>query len=116
MLLRIKRAVIRGVHPKGRRGMKTLLGFAALVAMTVSPALANHANPWATGDDVVLSRFHDENQARSADTPGEDEMRGKMTRSANGKTGESGSTRSGSASKGGQSGNGDAKGSRQGRN
>jgi len=96
--------------------MKTILGCAVVVVMTMSSALADHANPWATDDDVVLSRFHDDNQARSADTPGEDEMRGKMSRSANGKTGASGSTRSGNASGGGQAGNGDAKGSRRGRN
>lgn len=96
--------------------MKTLLGCAAVVVMTMQPALADHANPWATDDDVVLSRFHDDNQARSADTPGEDEMRGKMTRSANGKTGATGSTRTGTASGGGHGGNGDAKGARQGRN
>ncbi|MCC1491905.1 hypothetical protein [Cognatishimia sp. F0-27] len=37
---------------------------------------AGHANPWAGPDDVVNARFHDANQARSIDTPGEDEMHG----------------------------------------
>lgn len=60
----------------------TLVGVLTLLA---SPALADHGNPWATADDVVLSQFHDANQARSVGTPGEDEMRGALVRRARGK-------------------------------
>jgi hypothetical protein len=84
--------------------MKALLGCAALVMVTMSPALASHANPWATDEDVVLAKNHDENQVRSIDTPGEDEMRGKMTRSANGKTGDASVSGSSDLSKGSRNG------------
>jgi len=67
--------------------MKSSLCLACLMAALSGPALADHANPWATEDDVVQSKNHDANQAGSIDTPGEDEMRGKMTRSAHGKLG-----------------------------
>lgn len=65
--------------------MKPSLFLACLLAMLSGPALAGHANPWATEDDVVHSKNHDANQIRSVDTPGEDEMRGTLTRSAHGK-------------------------------
>jgi hypothetical protein len=63
----------------------TLATALALGALMAGPALADHANPWATPEDTVLSQFHDDNQARSVGTPGEDEMRGAMVRSARGK-------------------------------
>lgn len=60
--------------------------FAIGVMITLaSPGWASHANPWATEDDEVLAQFHDVNQEKSVGTPGEDEMLGVMTRSANGK-------------------------------
>jgi hypothetical protein len=65
--------------------MHKTLSLAAALMLAASPLLADHANPWATDGDTTLSRFHDSNQARSADTPGEDEMRGVMVRSARGK-------------------------------
>jgi len=65
-------------------------------------AQASHANPWATADDTLLSKYHDENQARSVDTPGEDEMRGGMERAANGKTSGVASDNSGGKSEGGK--------------
>lgn len=69
-----------------KSGLKLALGLIA-VAATASPAMASHANPWATDDDTVLAKNHDENQAKSIDTPGEDEMRGKLVRNAYGKLG-----------------------------
>lgn len=64
----------------------TLAATAAALTMAVSlPVQADHANPWATEEDSVLAKNHDANQARSIGTPGEDEMRGVMTRSAHGK-------------------------------
>jgi len=66
---------------------KTLIVVAALCGALAVPAHADHNNPWATADDVVLSKNHEANQAKSADTPGNDEMRGVMVRSAHGKLG-----------------------------
>jgi len=49
------------------------------------------ANPWATDDNdvlnVVLEKFHEANQLKSIDTPGEDAMRGQTTQSASGRSG-----------------------------
>lgn len=57
--------------------MKTLLTTAGLlVALSLTAAEAAHNNPWATADDAVLSKNHDDNQSRSLDRPGEDEMKG----------------------------------------
>ena len=67
--------------------MKSSICLACILAALSGPALADHGNPWASEDDFVLSKNHDANQARSIDTPGEDEMRGKLTRSAHGKLG-----------------------------
>jgi hypothetical protein len=64
---------------------KTAALAAATVILLAPPAQAGHANPWATADDTVLARNHDDNQARSAGTPGEDEMNGAGVRSAAGK-------------------------------
>jgi hypothetical protein len=64
---------------------KTLLTLAAILGSLAAPAVADHANPWASDTDTVLSKNHDTNQARSADTPGEDEMRGAMKQTAHGK-------------------------------
>jgi len=85
----------------------------------VTAALAGHANPWATADDVILERHHDTNQARSADTPGQDEMRGAMVQRARGKLEGAGSDRSGGSAgrdTGKSQGNGGGKGGGHGRN
>lgn len=58
---------------------------AGLIIVLASQGWASHANPWASDDDDVQAQYHDANQAKSVDTPGEDEMLGVMTRSANGK-------------------------------
>ncbi|MBE1296645.1 hypothetical protein [Phycobacter azelaicus] len=59
----------------------------AVWAAGAPQAFAAHANPWADEDDEVQEQFHDVNQAKSADTPGQDQMNGAMTRSAHGKLG-----------------------------
>ncbi|WP_371060302.1 hypothetical protein [Rhodosalinus sp. 5P4] len=82
---------------------------ATFVATTLclgAPLQADHGNPWAGEDDTVLSKYHDANQARSADTPGEDEMRGALARNANGKLDADGSGRGGGGGGHGGSGNG----------
>ncbi|MCA0042770.1 hypothetical protein [Celeribacter litoreus] len=58
---------------------------AVLVIGLSGPAFAYHANPWMDDDDTVLAQYHDENQAKSEDTDGEDEMNGVMVRKARGK-------------------------------
>ena len=65
--------------------IKTTLAVAMGLAVLSSAVQADHGNPWATADDTVLSKNHDANQARSEGTPGEDEMRGALTRNARGK-------------------------------
>ncbi|SNS95476.1 hypothetical protein [Antarctobacter heliothermus] len=67
---------------------KTTMTLAIGLAMLSGAVQADHANPWATAEDTVLSKNHDANQAKSVGTPGEDEMRGAMTRAARGKTGD----------------------------
>ncbi|MBV7392579.1 hypothetical protein [Mameliella sediminis] len=85
---------------------KTTLAAALGLVLMSGAALASHANPWATADDTVLEKYHDANQAKSIGTPGEDEMRGAMTRKARGKLEDpQGGT-------GGGGGNGDRKGRR----
>ncbi|MCO4843931.1 MAG: hypothetical protein KC439_13700 [Yoonia sp.] len=49
--------------------MGNSLTFAALIAFMAPPVLANHGNPWAGEDDVVLSKYHDANQLKSVGTP-----------------------------------------------
>jgi hypothetical protein len=57
--------------------MRLPLSLAALaLALGGTPALAAHNNPWAGAEDSVDAQFHDDNQERSADTPGSDEMHG----------------------------------------
>ncbi|MGG7564997.1 hypothetical protein ACQ5SO_02395 [Rhodovulum sp. DZ06] len=58
---------------------------AALLLGLPGAALAGHNNPWSSDLASLNEQFHDENQARSADTPGEDEMRGVMVQNAHGK-------------------------------
>jgi len=65
--------------------MKTPAILAVIFALLASPTFASHANPWATEEDAVLSRYHDANQSKSVGTPGTDEMRGAMVRRARGK-------------------------------
>ena len=55
----------------------------AAIALSLAfavPASAAHNNPWATPEDDVLAKKHDGRQEKSADTPGQDEMRGTMDR------------------------------------
>jgi hypothetical protein len=87
--------------------MKKTIMLAGAMAMLSGVALADHGNPWATEDDVVLSCYHEENQARSIDTPGEDEMRGRTVRSASGKLG--GGQSGGKSAGAGRTGGGGAK-------
>ncbi|WP_323772134.1 hypothetical protein [Antarctobacter sp.] len=78
--------------------------FAVTLSLVVlsGAAQADHGNPWATADDTVLSKNHDANQAKSVGTPGEDEMRGALTRAARGKLDDPQSNRGASgAGKGG---------------
>ncbi len=70
--------------------MKKLLLAVVVTGLAASPLVAGHANPWATDEDVLQMQFHDENLAQSEETPGEDEMRGVMVRSAHGKLGTTG--------------------------
>ena len=65
--------------------MKRYLIRAAILILTAAPVFAGHANPWAGDDDTVQSKNHDANQSKSIDTPGEDEMRGRMEQTARGK-------------------------------
>lgn len=51
-----------------------------LLTLSVAPVFADHGNPWAGPDDNVKSQFHDENQEKSLNTPGEDEMYGRTNR------------------------------------
>ena len=62
-----------------------LITTAATLVLVAAPAFAGHNNPWATDDDTILSRYHEENLEQSVDTPGEDEMLGVMVRNAGGK-------------------------------
>lgn len=59
--------------------------FPCLVLLAATPALAGHANPWATDDDDLLMQYHDDNLQQSEDTPGDDEMLGIMEQQAVGK-------------------------------
>lgn len=56
---------------------KTLIAI-AMLAVSTAPVLASHNNPWATSTDTVLAKNHDANQLQSIDTPGEDEMKGRL--------------------------------------
>ena len=81
----------------------------AVIALTGSASVlaAGHANPWADDLSEVLQKNHDTNQAKSADTPGEDEMRGVMSRNAYGKTsGNAAETASGNDGSGPRDGSG----------
>ncbi|WP_394179322.1 hypothetical protein [Yoonia maritima] len=78
--------------------MNRQLTVTAVLAILATPVLADHGNPWATEGDTVLSQYHDANQAKSIDTPGEAEMRGALVRNARGKLGETGSSAAGSQS------------------
>lgn len=65
--------------------MTRQLALTAVLALLAAPALAGHANPWASEDDTILSKNHETNLAQSVGTPGEDEMRGVMEQNAHGK-------------------------------
>lgn len=45
-----------------------------LLTLSVAPVFAAHGNPWAGPDDDVKSQFHDQNQEKSLNTPGDEEM------------------------------------------
>ncbi|MGR3321624.1 MAG: hypothetical protein ACU0DK_06815 [Pseudooceanicola sp.] len=68
--------------------MKKTLILLALGVPLASPVIAGHANPWATEEDDLLMQYHEENLAKSIDTPGEDEMLGRMVQNATGKLGD----------------------------
>ena len=55
---------------------KIIIAIAALAL--AGPAMASHNNPWAEEGDVLLAKNHEQNQAKSIGTPGEDEMKGEM--------------------------------------
>lgn len=80
--------------------MKKLSLTAAILMFSAAPALAAHNNPWATDDDTVLAKYHEENQEESIGTPGEDEMLGRIVQSASPLAGQ------GSANGGGEHGSG----------
>lgn len=89
---------------------KMTVAMAVALICVAGPILAAHANPWATETDSVNSQYHDSNQARSADTPGEDEMRGVMVRAARGKLDVSVAASSAMSSQGRAAGAGSARG------
>jgi len=94
--------------------MQKLMVMTAVVMVLGGPALAGHANPWATEEDTILSKNHEENLAKSVDTPGEDEMLGVMVQNARGKLApDVGSAASGG--NGGRGGEGAGKGGGKGR-
>ncbi|SFL06731.1 hypothetical protein [Celeribacter marinus] len=72
--------------------MKAHLTLAAVLGLLAAPVFADHGNPWATEDDVVLSQYHDINQAKSIGTPGENEMRGLASDNARGNSKNAGRT------------------------
>ncbi|WGW02690.1 hypothetical protein [Tropicibacter oceani] len=84
--------------------MTTLALATTLAFGTATFVQASHANPWATAEDTVLEKYHDDNQSKSTGTPGQDEMRGVMKRSAHGKTSGIASDNSGQGGSGGQGG------------
>lgn len=65
---------------------KTISLMAIAAALTLGGvANAAHNNSWADADDVVMAKKHDSRQEKSANTPGEDEMKGDMRRDADDK-------------------------------
>lgn len=79
-----------------------------LLTLSVAPVLADHGNPWAGPDDEVKSQFHDANQEKSLNTPGEDEMHGQTNRDVGP---DAGGSSAGHASAGAGGGRGDGQGS-----
>ena len=65
---------------------KIALAF-ALVSVVASPAVAAHNNPWATTQDTILGKKHDENQEKSVGKPGHDQMQGTMAQKGSGTVG-----------------------------
>jgi hypothetical protein len=95
----------RNTHRSSTMTPKTTLAMIlTCTLMSAGMAQADHNNPWAGENDVTLSKNHDANQARSIGTPGEDEMRGVMTRSAKGKLGGTGAGKGGQGGEGGKGG------------
>jgi len=62
---------------------KTILS--VVILLVASSAQAAHNNPWATPEDDVLAKNHEQNQEKSIGTPEQDEMRGIMNQNARGK-------------------------------
>ena len=60
--------------------MKRILLAVTCQFALAAPALAAHNNPWAEADDVLIGAMHEVNLTQSSDTPGEDEMKGKLER------------------------------------
>lgn len=79
-----------------------------LLTLSTAPVWAAHGNPWAGTDDEVNAQFHDVNQAKSLNTPGEDEMHGQTNRnvSPNAGAGAAGHASAGAGSSGGGQGGG----------
>ena len=75
-----------------------------LLTLSVAPVFADHGNPWAGPEDDVKSQFHDENQEKSLNTPGEDEMHGQSNRNVSTNAGRGAAGRAGTSA--GGSGNG----------
>jgi len=96
--------------------MRNAIALAVALAALSGPVHAGHNNPWATPDDVILSKKHDANQVKSADTPGEDEMRGAVTQAGSGKVGgpEGGEEASSGSRGGGQGSHGGGRDGRSG--
>lgn len=92
----------------------TLIYGAVLALLSITPALADHGNPWAGPDEEVQSQFHDINQEKSVATLGENEMYGQSNRSVspNAGPGQAGSVSAdaGGRGNGGGGGNGGGQG------
>jgi hypothetical protein len=57
---------------------RTIVAALAVATVSTAPAFANHNNPWAGPDDILLSKKHDSKQEKSIGKPGQDEMRGNL--------------------------------------
>lgn len=67
--------------------MKKIALLSTLAYLVGAPAFAAHANPWADETDTVQQQYHEANQAKSVDTPGEDEMKGEMAQNVSSNAG-----------------------------
>lgn len=67
--------------------MKKIALAIALASVVTSPAVAAHNNPWATTQDTILGKKHDENQEKSVGKPGQDQMQGTMAQNGSANVG-----------------------------